>query len=196
LTFILWGLKSKIQAITGTIKYLINMKIYLLAFCLLCMSAFGVHSRELTEKPPARAFFLHLESGFIYPGGNIRDNLAIRQNIGSGYAHHSSTGNIYADSYGFAGGMKLEYFNPVLMFGITTGLRFTRFNTAITGYSSSISDFFYLRYSMGGSDTKFARVKSITETNNFIGIPVELRFIPLSLTRSGYLSRQGRNSAS
>jgi hypothetical protein len=153
--------------------------------------SFDMHSQELTEKPPARHVFLHLESGFIFPGGNIRESLAIRQNISSWHVHQPAGGNVFADSYGLVGGLRCEYFSSLLMSGISTGVRFIRYNTMITGYSSTISDFFYLRYSMGGSDTKFARVKSLTETNNYINIPVELKFIPLQFDAFGLFIKAG-----
>ena len=168
------------------------MKNYLLAICLLCTYALDMHSQELSEKPSARqTVFILLESGFIYPGGNIRESLAIRQNISSWHVNQSATGNIFADSHGFIGGLRCEYFSSLLMTGISTGVRFTRYNTVITGYSSNISDFFYLRYSMGGSDTKFARVKSLTETNNFISIPIEFRFMPLQFDALGLYVKAG-----
>lgn len=122
--------------------------------------------------------YIHIEAGFIYPGGTIKENISVRQNISYYYDYQYSNGNIYSETSGLALALSYEYYLPKIKSDISTGLRFTGLMTDISGYTSSSSDFFYLRYSMENSDTKFARVKSLNEVNYLLSIPLEFKFIP------------------
>ena len=78
-------------------------------------------------------------------------------------------------------GARYEYGLPVIKSDISTGLRFVGINSEITGYASANSDFFYLRYSMEETDTKFARVKSLTECNYILSIPLAVSYTHLDV---------------
>jgi hypothetical protein len=82
-------------------------------------------------------------------------------------------------------------FNKRFRFGFSTGLRFTVYQTEITGSSASTTDYFYFRYSVKDGETKFARVKSITETNKHLSIPFEIRYIPFQNKWIGIYARAG-----
>jgi hypothetical protein len=168
------------------------MKIFILAFYLIVWPTILLFSQDVSPEPPNHwTRFLYLESGFMYPVGTIKESIAIRQNISSYYVDQPSNGNISSTTSGFIMGLRWEYFNNKFKTGVSTGLRYTGFRSEITGFSSSNADFFYLRYSMMNSDTKFARVKSITETNNFISIPLEFRFIPIQYKGFGLFAKVG-----
>ena len=163
-----------------------------LILCLIILPCVRLHSQVLSEKQPGSwVRFLQVESGFMYPGGTIKENIAIRQNISSYYVYQSSNGYVSSYTSGFMLGLRWEYFNVRLKAGISTGLRYTGYISEISGFTSSNADFFYLRYSMMNSDTKFARVKSISETNNFISIPLEIRFIPFQYKGLGLFVKAG-----
>lgn len=156
------------------------MRTTIILIYLILLSCLKLSSQDRKDKPLHNwTRFLHLETGIIYPNGAIKESIAIRQNISSYYVNQSSGGYISSATSGLIAGLRWEYFNPALKAGISTGLRYTGFNSEISGFTSSNADFFYLRYSMMNSDTKFARVKSITETCNFISIPLEIRYIPI-----------------
>jgi hypothetical protein len=168
------------------------MRKILLFFCALLVSNMGMHSQELSDKSPHKWIkFLHIESGFIYPKGTIKDNISIRQNISSNYVDQSSNGNISSETSGLLFGARWEYFNTKFKVGVSTGIRYTGYRSEITGSSSINAKFFYLRYSMEGSDTKFARVKSLTERNNYISIPLELKWVPLQYKNVGFFAKAG-----
>ncbi len=135
--------------------------------------------------------FIHIEGGMIYPGGSIRENIAIRQNISSYYVDQVSNGHVYSETFGVVLAAKWEYFNQKINMGFSSGLRYTDFRSEITGYSSNRADFFYLRYSMIDSDTKFTRVKYLEESANFITIPLEVRFVPFEYKNIGLFGRAG-----
>lgn len=143
------------------------------------MSASKLYSQDISPETPQKwTQFIHFESGIMYPNGSIKENIAIRQNISSYYVSQYSNGLISAASSGFYVGMRWEYFSVKYKSGISTGLRYTGYTSEISGYSSNSADFYYLRYSMEDTDTKFARIKSILETNSFISIPLEIRAVP------------------
>ena len=168
------------------------MKNSALLLCFIFIYGLNLYSQDISSKPPEnRTWFLHLESGYIYPEGSIRESIAIRQNISSYYVNQDTDGHISSETYGFTLGLRWEYFNPRFKTGISTGLRYTGYRSEISGYSSSISDFFYMRYSMQDGETRFARVRSIDETNNFLSIPLELRLVPLQYKRAGFFVKAG-----
>ena len=168
------------------------MKIFVLTSCFIFMSVISLFAQDLSVNPPQNwTSYLHLESGFIYPNGSIRDNFAIRQNISSFYVNQTTDGEVSSKTSGFVFGLRWEWFNKKLRTGVSTGLRFINYHSEIDGYSSSNSDFFYLRYSTENSDTRFARVNSIVETNNLINIPLEFRFTPVQTSALGLFVKAG-----
>jgi hypothetical protein len=168
------------------------MKNPALTFCLLIISGISLYSQEETANPPGDwSRFIHIEGGFSYPSGTIKESIAIRQNLSSYFVNQSSNGEISSETSEFAYGIRWEFFNNKYKSGVSSGLRYTRFNTDISGYSSSNADFFYLRYSELNSDTKFARVKSLSEVNNFISIPLEIRAVPVQIKGLGLFAKAG-----
>jgi len=131
------------------------------------------------DNKPSRRQSLSFEAGFLYPQGTIKESLSIRQNLSYYYVNQHSDGSISSSTSGMLLGARYEYGLPGIRSGISTGLRFIGINTEINGYASANSDFFYLRYSMEENDTKFARVKSLTECNYLLSIPLEIRVYPL-----------------
>ena len=157
-----------------------NRKIVLLIIGLCLIPVNKLSSQDRPGRPLQNWLrLLHLETGYMYPGGTIKESIAIRQNISSYYVNQASEGYISSTTSGLILGLRWEYFNPGLKAGISTGLRYTSYRSEISGFTSGNADFYYLRYSMIDSDTKFARVKSLTEVNNFISIPLEIRYIPI-----------------
>ncbi len=168
------------------------MKYSLVSLFILFAAGLNVHSQEMVSAPaPKWTKSIHLESGLIYPKGSIKESIAIRQNISSYFVNQSSDGEILSVTSGFQLGMKYEYFYSRFNTGISAGIRYTGYRTEISGFSSSNADFFYLRYSILGTDTKFARVKDISEVNNFISIPLEIRVVPLHYRDIGLFFRAG-----
>ncbi len=172
------------------------MKNTLLCICLIILPLVNLLSQDATGSAANKwTNLLHLEAGIMNPDGKIKDNIAVRQNISSYYVDQVSDGNITSDTYGVLMGLRWEFFNRDLNAGISAGLRYTQFRTELTGYSSSRANFFYLRYSMLNTDTKFARVKKITEVNNFISIPLEVRYIPIDFSNFKIFIKAGAEIA-
>ncbi len=168
------------------------MKNTALSICLLILSGINLYSQDDSDNRSGNwTQFLHLESGFVYPAGTIKESIAIRQNISSYYVNQTSTGEISSETFGFNLGLRWEYFNLKYKSGISSGLRYTGYKSDITGFSSSNADFFYLRYSTLNSDTKFARVKNINDVSNYLSIPLEIRIVPLQYKKLGLFAKAG-----
>lgn len=166
-------------------------KLTLLFFISLLLTT-SVFAQEQTEKPQSNwSSYLHLESGLLFLNGTVKDNIAIRQNVSSIYVNQSSGGHISSETSGNTLGLKWEYFQNRARFGVATGVRYVGFNTTVTGTTSSISDFFYLRYTSQGSETKFARIKSITESNSYLSIPIEITYVALQQKKLGVFAKCG-----
>lgn len=124
--------------------------------------------------------------------GSLNKKWSIRQDVGS-----------YSNSYeGYSSGsinttMDISYIGvkPEFLFlnnklGIASGLRFTNINSYVeNGYGTG--NYFYLRYKSDAMGTEYTRVNNITEDNNYLGIPLELRFIPFQYTSWGFYAKVG-----
>lgn len=135
--------------------------------------------------------YLHVEAGLIYPEGSIKESVAIRQNISYFFANQFSSGHVSSTSYGILAGARYEYYYPRFKSGLSAGLRFTGFNTEISGYTSSNSEFFYLRYSIEDNNTKFARIKLMEESNYYLTVPIEVKVVPLTYRNLSLYAKAG-----
>lgn len=168
------------------------MKKMIIAFFPAVLQVLSLPAQDLPATAlPGWASFLHIESGLINPSGTVRDNIAIRQNISSFYVSQLPDGEVNSATTGDMAGVRWEYFLRKFKTGVSAGLRYTAYFSEITGYSAANADFFYLRYSMQGSDTKFARVKSMNETSHFITLPLEVRVIPIQRWGMGFFVKAG-----
>lgn len=168
------------------------MRTFIVAICL-CVAPFvTIFSQDALEKTlPKWSKYLHLEAGFLYPGGTIKESISVRQNISSYYVDQYSSGYVSSYTDAFFVSARWEHFYNKFKTGISIGLRYTGYKGEITGYSSMSANFFYLRYSMQDSDTKFARVKSINESNSFVSIPIEIRVVPFNYKDLGFFAKAG-----
>jgi hypothetical protein len=135
--------------------------------------------------------FIHVEAGFLYPEGSIKESIPIRQNLSYYYVDQYSDGYVSSETYGFVFGLRYEYYLPKLKSGISAGLRYYGLQTEISGYSSASSEFFFLRYSIDDSDTRFARVSSLAESNYLITVPLEVRVVPFQYKNLAFFAKAG-----
>jgi len=168
------------------------MKKHFLVSMALLLTSIVAGAQDAKETTlPAWGKYLHIESGFVFPSGKVKDNIAIRQNVSSYFAEQSSSGRVFSSTDGFQFSARYELFNYKYRAGLSAGLRYQSFDTDVHGYAYSGSDFFYLRYSSQGADTRFARVKNITERNQFLTIPVELQIVPIKIQQMGLFGKLG-----
>lgn len=168
------------------------MKSTLISILLATMTFFSV-SAQFIDDPPSGNWqrFLHVEAGMIYPEGEIKESVSIRQNISYYYVNQYADGYVSSATSGLVFGVRYGYYIPRFKSGISAGLRFTGLDTEISGYTSDISDFFYLRYSMEDSDTKFARVTSMSESSYFLSVPLEAHIVPFTFKNLSVYAKAG-----
>jgi hypothetical protein len=77
-------------------------------------------------------------------------------------------------------GFRFEYRVLNNLFGLSTGLRYSRMVTSIgrDSYLSSDVDYFYLNYNQSGINTEYAKVLEINQKGDYLGIPLEVRLYP------------------
>ena len=90
-------------------------------------------------------------------------------------------------------GVKTESRSKNKHFGFTSGIHFTRLSSNLTGssYYSSNADIFYLLLREHGTTTEYLKVKEVTESSNYIGIPLEIRYIPYHEDMFGFYLKAG-----
>ena len=117
-----------------------------------------------------------------------KDEWPIRQDVG---IYHDSNQSISAYSQGYVnyGGISVEYFFNDKAFSVSSGLRYTNVYSAICKYESNENRFFYLRLSSDGTETQFARVNAITESTDYLGIPIEFKATPFRFTNISFYGK-------
>jgi hypothetical protein len=76
--------------------------------------------------------------------------------------------------------LKAEYRSMSDKFWTSAGINYSSFNSIMGnyGYSTGQSDYFYIMLNQSQDASYYYRVKEISETNHYIGIPVDVRFSP------------------
>lgn len=139
----------------------------------------------------AKKLSLKIEMGGNDVTGTLYDSWNIRQDVGSYY--NSTTNSVSSDLFATNFAAKLEYALFDHKFAISSGLQLTNLNSNvyIVGNMSNENGFFYLRYLRNGPITEYAKVKSITESANYLSIPLDFKFVPISLWKCDFYIRTG-----
>lgn len=148
------------------------------------------NENDVSVASPWRSYFL-VEFNNYYPNGSINSHIAVRQKVNAYDSGYDSNGSVSSDAYGFAGGLQWMFYHPNLKIGISSGLRYTHYMTEIYGSVSTSSDYFYLRYSESGQETKFARVQTISEQKEYLSIPLDVSYQVFEYRRIGFWTRVG-----
>lgn len=149
---------------------------------MLCTTMSGQETKKLSLK---------LELGGNEVNGAVYDSWNIRQDVGSYY--NGTTNSAAADLFATNFAAKLEYAMFDNKFAISSGLQLTNLNSNlyVINSRSDNNGFFYLRYLRNGPVTEYAKVKSIAETSNYLSIPFDLKFVPISLWKCDFYIRTG-----
>lgn len=148
------------------------------------------NEEEADASSPWQSYLL-VELNSYSPNGSINSNIAVRQKVNAYDSGYDSNGSVWSDAYGYAGGLQWMLYNSNLKLGVSTGFRYTQYLTEIYGSVSASSDYFYLRYSESGQETKFARVESISESKEYFSIPLEVSYKVFEYKRIGLWTRLG-----
>ncbi len=169
------------------------MRIHLLIVLLLFAGVGNMlaeSDEDLKASSPWQSYFM-VEVNNYLPNGSMNSHIAVRQNVDAYDSGYDSNGSVWSDAYGLAGGLQWMVYNENLRIGISSGLRYTNYMTEIYGSVSASADYFYLRYSEANQETKFARVKSISETKEYLSIPLEISYKVFEYQRISLWTRLG-----
>lgn len=107
----------------------------------------------------------------------LNENWPIRQDVGYYYDYgNNSSVNISARLNYF--GVSPEFFFLNKKLSVSPGLRFTNLYSEVVKPDYDNTEYFYLRVKSEGYNTDYARVRAINENINYLGVPLELKYIP------------------
>jgi hypothetical protein len=129
---------------------------------------------EVIKKP--NYWLLGIEAGTegIIAGSFRSNKWSVRQGLGSFDFHNSS---VYTVANSFYFGVKPEFVFNNGRFSAASGIRYFSMNCTLN--NNNRFGFFFLRYGENAPDTRYARVRGISENYNFIGVPLELKWRPM-----------------
>ncbi|MCX7862907.1 MAG: hypothetical protein N2449_07920 [Bacteroidales bacterium] len=151
-----------------------NYKNYL--WLVLMLISLTVNSQTNQEQATTWNKFVHVEIHGVLPNSKIKENLPIRQNVSNNTYGYDNEAKIIATTNGLVFGSKIEIYNQQLKVSLSTGIKYFNFHSTIKGKMSDNADYFYFRYVSDVQESRFARVRSIKENQQFLSIPLEFRY--------------------
>lgn len=134
---------------------------------------------------------LKVELGSSEVTGTLNDTWNIRQDVGSYY--ESTYRSVAADMFATDIAVKLEYALFENKIALSSGLQLSNLKSDlyVANSRNASTDFFYLRYRNTGVNTHFAKVTSISESSNYLTIPLDARFNVFSIRKVRFFVRSG-----
>jgi len=149
------------------------MKKTSMVFCFLAViSVLSVSAQN--QKKNFAISFNYGTKGLI---SELNENWPIRQDVGYYYNYgNNASVNIMARLNYF--GISPEFFFLNKKLSVSPGLRFTNLYSDIVKPEYDNSGYFFLRVKSEGYNTDYARVRAIKENTNYLGVPLEIKYIP------------------
>ncbi len=125
-----------------------------------------------------RLRYVGMESGMKFIESEISDMDLIRGDIPS-YTLGFSTSSLTSLSWAWYAGVKSEIFSLNDRFGLQGGIRFSQYNSTVgkDEYWGSTINYFYWLYRQEGTETEFLKIREIIQKTDYLGIPLEIRFL-------------------
>jgi len=142
-----------------------------------------------SQEPVKLTVGFEVGSGFVT--GDLNPNWNVRQDVGN-----------YNYGYGYSNSLSSEMTMAVIgirpeisffkgMFAVSSGLRYTRMNSTMSKGSNSKSSYFFLKDNVNTANTEYYKVKEIWEDNDYLGIPLEVTFLPFQYDQVGFYFKAG-----
>ncbi|MEA4937820.1 MAG: hypothetical protein VB102_14470 [Paludibacter sp.] len=142
-------------------------------FCFLAAISFF----SLQAQNPKKNFAISFSYGTKGLISELNENWPIRQDVGYYYNYENNARvNIMARLNYF--GISPEFFFLDKKLSVSPGLRFTNLYSDFVKPDYDNSGYFYLRVKNEGYNTYYARVRAIKENTNYLGVPLEVKYIP------------------
>lgn len=126
-----------------------------------------------------RLWFTGIEAGYDYLNSYPADLNNIRGEMPAYYSDDVKSGiRGLCDKLHL--GAKVETRSINTKFGLSGGLRYTRFRSSLgkDTYYDTPTDFFYYRFRDEIAFSEYSKIRSFTQNAAYISIPVELRYFP------------------
>jgi hypothetical protein len=122
--------------------------------------------------------FFGIEAALAFLGSDVSDQDNIRGDMPSNEEWEPSS-SVTSILYRQFVGIKYENMSLYNKMGISTGIGYCQ-QYGILGSSDywENSDFFYLLYREDGLNTEYFKISGITQTTDYIRVPLEIRFFP------------------
>lgn len=177
---ILQNIKIIYLVISSKLINIATMKLKNASFVLLLLIA----NSSIHAKNPSK-FSVRIELGGNEVNSSLNEKWNIRQDVGSYNYNSESVGSttVSTDMYVAHFGIKPEISLFDNKIGISSGLRFSNVSSgmSINTSNSDQKKFFYLRYNTDGLNTEFTRVRGITQSTNYLSIPIDVKLIPITI---------------
>ncbi len=151
-------------------------------------------NNAIQAKNPSK-FSVGIEFGGNEVNNSLNEKWNIRQDVGSYNYNSESTGGstISTDMYVAHVGIRPEISLFDNKIAVSSGLRFSNISSGMSINTSNADQkkFFYLRYNTNGLSTEFTRVRGIAQSSNYLGIPFDIKIIPITLFKIDFYLKTG-----
>lgn len=127
---------------------------------------------QITQK------YLNVDMGVTAFVNELPDNLKIRGDVPKYYyGNEPSATMVNGYMHKQFLGLKAEI---VIRdkFGWSVGVRYSQMKSSITKNDDYNNDYFYLVTTETGTNTEFMKVRSIQQSSDYVGVPIEFRYFP------------------
>lgn len=137
----------------------------------------------LSQEKQYKYFYLETGIDFIHCSASDKDYIRGEVNPDPYFYEPSYLVALLYRNYASA---KFEIRAARNLLGILGGIRYTHMESSIgkNDYWTSQSDYFYLLFQQDGTNTEYLKVKDITQSSNYIGVPLEIRIYPYKKQRN------------
>ena len=155
-----------------------NLNSYIITACIICFTA-SSHAQNYNSKKKHHNIRLGVEAGTDFFFGDPRKPDMVRENKSSFYEFNDN--NYYCGLILDYQNMNVSYLGikPEVFFcknrlGISTGLRVSKYSSAL----ESDRDYFLWLLHQDDINTEYVKINKITQNSYYLGLPLEVRFFP------------------
>lgn len=132
----------------------------------------------LAQKP--RQMFLGVETGAVFNYSEVKNMDYIRGDNTYYDFYNGSITNLISLSYSSQIGIKTESFSLNDRMGFSAGVRLSHMIHSVgkSNYWGYSSNYFYFLFRQDDVNTEYLRVKAIIQKSDYVGIPLEFRWMP------------------
>jgi hypothetical protein len=142
----------------------------------------SAQSEDITSIPAKKKhqIYLGIEGGSRSFETKSRDYEFIRAEAVYYFGYHNNYSQLSWLTYAPFVALKAEYRSHNDKFWLSTGLRYSSIKTIMDSYSdyANNTDYFYVMLNQNQQETYYYRINEIRETNQYMGVPFEIRYSP------------------